>query len=157
MDANFEIKGLKKLNQELKALPEDFRSKALNGAVAAATRPMRDDAIRLVSKSSGNLASAIFAGKAPKKKQFSKWVSQWRVSIRKKGKIRVTSRGNGKTSYWRNTTYAKYLEEGSSKSSGDSFMRVAFHIGKRTSVRTFKRILEKKIAFYNRKIQRLRK
>jgi HK97 gp10 family phage protein len=155
MDANFEIKGLKKLNQELKALPEDFRSKALNGAVATSTRLLRDHAIRFAPVDTGNLKGAIFSGKAPKKEQYSKWVAKYRVGVRKKGKVTILSRGKKRRST--STYYARFLEDGTAKYGGDPFMRPAFHLGKHESVRTFKRILEKKIAFYNRKIQRLRK
>lgn len=140
MEVNFEIKGLDKLNQELKLLPEDFRTKALNSAVrAAAVDPMLEAKL-LVPKKSGNLASAIYVAKV---KSASKWIGKYSVKIKKKG--------NKGYAY-----YAHMVENGTSKMPAQPFMRVAFERRKQAAVIIFGNTLRKKIDFYNRKIQRLR-
>ena len=157
MEAKFEMKGLKELNKELKRLPEDFRTKALNGATAAATRHLRDLAIAKAPSDTGNLKTAIKAFKAPKKEQYSKWVSIQKVGI-KKGKITILTRGKKRRT--KSAYYALYIEEGGSKMKGDNiqpFIRPAFLQGRAESIRIFTKILDKKIAFYQRKIARLRK
>lgn len=161
MDVDFKINGLKELNRELKALPEDMRNKALNGAVGAATRVLRDEAIQNAPVDSGNLKSAIFSGIAPKSKRFSKWVSMYRVGIRKRGKITPLSQGGKKRSNL--AYYAKFIEEGGFFRGGrvprpaQPFMRPAFDSKKEEAVRTFRTVLGKRVAFYQRKIARLRK
>lgn len=155
MQFDYKIEGLKELNRELKALPEDMRNKALNGATGAAARVIRDEAIQNAPVDSGNLKSAIFSGIAPKGRRFSKWVSMYRVGIRKRGKITVLGRGKNKRS--NSTYYARFLEDGTAKMSAQPFMRPAFDSKKEEAVRTFRTVLGKRVAFYQRKIARLRK
>ena len=151
MDANFKIKGLKELNKLLKSLPEDFRSKALAGAVGAASRVIRDKAIENVPIDSGNLKTAI---RAQKKKSPSKWLGKYQVNINPKGKITVL--GRGKKGRSTATYYGRMVEEGTSKQSAQPFMRTAFALKKQEAVRVFSVVLDKKIGFYQRKIKRLR-
>ena len=155
MDATFKIKGLDELNKELKKLPEDMRTKALNGALLASTKIMKERAISYVDVDTGNLRGAIKAGRAPKKQQISKWNPKYKVSIKKKGKVTILTRGKKRRTS--STYYARYLEEGTSKMQPKPFMRPAFISTRASAVRTFSKILDKKIAFYNRKLQRLRK
>jgi HK97 gp10 family phage protein len=165
MDAKFEIKGLKELNKELKALPDDFRNKALAGAVGAASRVIRDTAITLVPTDTGNVKGAI---RAQKKKSPSIWLSKYQVNVNPKGKVTILrtrrskkdrkrgvaiKRNNASSS---STYYAKFIEEGTAKMPARPFMRTAFALKKVEAVETFKRILDKKIRFYQRKIARLR-
>lgn len=154
MDVKFEMKGLAGLNKELKRLPEDFRTKALNGATAASTRHLRDIAIRNAPSDTGNLKTAIKSGKAPKKEQFSKWTAIHKVTL-KKGRVTILTRGKKRRST--SGYYGRFVEEGTKKMPARPFMRPAFMQGRAESVRIFTKILDKKIAFYQRKIARLRK
>lgn len=151
MDANFEIKGLKELNKELKALPVDFRNKALAGAVGASSRVIRDQAKELVAEDTGNLKQAI---RAQKKKSPSIWISKYQVNVNPRGKVTILTRGKKRRSTA--TYYAIFIEEGTSKMPAKPFMRVAFAFKKQEAVQTFRRILDKKVKFYQRKIERLR-
>ena len=152
MEASFEIKGLAELNKELKKLPEDFRNKSLNGATGGASRVIRDQAIQLVPEDTGNLRMAI---RAQKKKSFSPWLAKYQVNINPRGKVTILTRGKKRRSS--STYYGRMVEEGTAKMPARPFMRTAFAFKKREAVETFQRILDKKIAFYNRKIQRLRR
>ena len=154
VDANFKIKGLDALNKELKKLPDDMRTKALNGALLASTKILKDRAIAYVPVDTGNLRGAIKAGRAPKKQQVSKWNPKYKVSIKKKGKVTILSRGKKRRS--NSTFYARIVEEGSSKMQPRPFMRQAFISTRGQAVRVFAKILDKKIAFFNKKLQRLR-
>ena len=157
MDANFKIKGLDELNKELKRLPENFRTSALNGATKMATIPLKEAAVAFVPVGTGNLKESIMAGLAPKKERVSKWESKHKVKIKPKGKIKVKRWRKGQGSYMTSTTfYARMVEEGTSKMPARPFMRTAFTLKRRESVAKFREALDKKIAFYNRKIQRLR-
>ena len=161
MEAKFEIKGLDALNKELKRLPEDFRTKALNGAVGTAARLLRDEAIKNVPVDTGNLRTAI---RAQKKKSYSKYIGLYQVNINPKGKITVLTRGKGRRST--STYYAKMIEDGhlTRNKTGPRrmvpakpFMRSAFMMRRADAIRTFQKILDKKIGFYQRKIARLAK
>lgn len=156
MDASFKIKGLKELNIELKKLPDDMRTKALNGALLASTKLLKEMVIAKVPTDTGNLKGAIKAGRAPKKEQVSKWNPKYKVSVKKKGKIKILTRGKKRRTS--STYYARYLEEGTSKlHTAKPFVRPAFIAGRNRSIDVFKKALDKKIAFYNRRLQRLRK
>jgi HK97 gp10 family phage protein len=152
MEAKFEIKGLDALNKELKRLPEDFRTKALNGAVGTAARLLRDEAIKNVPVDTGNLRTAI---RAQKKKSYSKYIGLYQVNINPKGKITVLTRGKGRRST--STYYARMVENGTMKMTARPFMRPAFMGRRADAIRTFQKILDKKIGFYQRKIARLAK
>ena len=151
MDANFKIKGLKELNKELKSLPSDMRNKALAGATGAAARLIRDQAISNAPDDTGNLKGAI---RSQKKKGRSKWVSKYQVNIKPKGKITILTRGKNRRS--NSTYYARFIEDGTVKHPAAPFMRPAYQAKKEQAVQEFKRVLSKKIDFYNRKIKRLR-
>lgn len=150
MEASFEIKGLSELNKLLKDLPEDFRAKSLASAVGGASRLIRDEAKRLVPSDTGNLKGAI---RAQKKKSPSKYIGKYQVNINPKGKVTILSRGKNRRST--STYYGRMVEEGTSKMSPRPFMRTAFAFKKRDAVIEFQRILDKKIAFYQRKIERI--
>jgi len=141
MEAKFEIKGLAALNKELKALPDDFRNKALQSATRAATKLLELEAKELAPKKTGNLAQSIVTKKV---RSHSKWVGMYKVTINRRGK---RARAH----------YAHMVENGTVKQPAQPFMRPAFQSKKEEAVRTFRNILEKKIAFYQRKIERLRK
>ena len=151
MEAKFDIKGLKELNKELKKLPDDFRAKALNNSVLHAAKVPMQEAINLVPRDSGNLASAI---RVSKRKTHSKWVSKYSVNIKSKGKITVLGRGKNKRS--NSTYYARFLEDGTSKHPPAPFMRPAFERKKEEAVKVFAERLDKRITFFNNKIKRLR-
>ncbi len=152
MEAKFEIKGLDALNKELKKLPEDFRTKALNGAVGTAARLLRDEAIKNVPVDTGNLKTAI---RAQKKKSHSKYIGLYKVNVNPKGKITVLTRGKGRRST--STYYARMVEDGTMKMRPRPFMRPAFIGRRKDAIQTFQKILDKKIGFYQRKIARLAK
>ena len=137
MQAKFEIKGLKKLNKELKKLPEDFRKKALNTSVRTAAKIGAERARELVPVESGFLKSGIIVSK---QKEFSKWFSQYNVKIVKK-----------------KSRYAPIIEYGSVKQPAQPFMRVAYEQRKEAMVVTFGNKLRQQIDFFNRKINRMQK
>ena len=141
MEAEFNIKGLAALNKELKRLPEDFSKKALAGAVGAAARLLRDAAKDNVPVNTGNLKSAL---RAKKKKTHSKYISNYAANIKSKG-------ANGVPSY-----YGFIVENGSNKMPARPFMRTAFDENREQAVMVFNRILDKKIKFYQRKIERMK-
>lgn len=152
MDASFQIKGLDALNKELKRLPEDFRSKALNGAVGVAARLLRDEAIKNVPVDTGNLKTAI---RSQKKKAHSKYIGLYQVNVNPKGKVTSLSRGKSRRST--STYYHRFVEDGTVKQPARPYMRPAFMSKRAEAVKTFGRILDKKIGFYQRKIARIAK
>jgi len=141
MDASFKIEGLDKLNKELKALPEDFRNKALQSTTRAATKLIQLEATELAPKKTGNLSQSIVTKKV---RSHSKWVAMYKVTINRRGKKAKAH-------------YAHMVENGTVKQPAQPFMRPAYERKQKEAVEHFKMILAKKIAFYQRKIARLRK
>lgn len=152
MEFSFKINGLRELNKELKALPQDFRDRSLNNATLKATQVIRDEAVSLVPKDTENLARAI---RSQKQKSGSSWISKYQVNINPRGKVTSITRGRNHRS--NSTYYSKFLEEGTRKMSPRPFMRPAFDSKKEQAVRVFKEVLSKKISFYQRKLQRVTK
>lgn len=164
MEANFKIKGLDELNKELKRLPEDFRNKALAGAVGSASRILRDQAIAFAPSDTGNLKGAI---RAQKKKSPSKYLGIYQVNVKKKGKVTILRTARGKKAKAKgeaikrgnrstnSTYYARMVEEGTSKMAARPFMRTAFALKRQAAVAEFTKQLDKKIKFYQRKIARM--
>ena len=150
MDANFKIRGLNQLNKELKLLPEDLRNKALNGAVGAAARVLRDEAMRNVPVDTGNLKGAI---RSQKKKTPSKYIGKHQVNIKPRGRVTILTRGRNRRSS--STYYAKFIEEGSSKTPARPFMRTAFAAKRGDSVKTFQKTLDRRIVLAQKRIKRL--
>jgi len=138
-DVSFEIKGLKELNRELKQLPEDFRTKALNTAVRNMANVIKDQAVENAPKASGFLASSIKTKIAPKKSRFSKYISRYIVRPSK------------------NAYYAHMIEDGTVKQPAQPFMRPAFMAKKEAAVRKFREVLDRRIFLANRKIKSLQK
>ena len=141
MPDNFKIKGLKKLNKELKNLPEDFRKKALNNSVLTATKVLGDEVRDIIPTKSGNAKSAVVVRKV---KSPSKWEAVYKTTFKKKG-------------IFGSTFYIKFVEEGTVRQPPQPFVRVAFQRKSREAVIVFGNRLKQRIDFFNRKIQRLNK
>lgn len=150
MDADFNIRGLKELNKELKSLPEDFRTKSLNGAVAASARVLRNEAIKNAPSDTGNLKTAI---RAQKKRSKTKYIGLYQVNVKPKGKVTILTRGKKRRS--NSTYYARFLEDGTKKMPPQPFMRPAFMSKREESVRTFRKVLDRKIRLSQKKIRNL--
>lgn len=164
MEVKLEIKGLDKLNRELKRLPSDLRQKAQANATLRAAQVLRDEAVILAPKSTGNLAGAI---RAQKKRTQSQYETRYQVNIKPKGRVTILGRRRGivgrhvkrRASVRRtnSTYYGKFVEDGTSKMSPRPFMRPAFDRKRVAAVKEFQKVLNKRVQFYQRKLKRLRK
>lgn len=95
-----EIKGLKELDEALKAFPADFQRKVLRGALRASALPVRDEAVSMAPKKTGDLRKSI------------------RVSTGKSrsgdtaGMLAAAIKAGGKGKKFGNVWYARLLEFG---------------------------------------------
>lgn len=152
-EVSVEVLGLKELNKLLKALPDDFRTKALNTATRDSANVFKDGAKANVPKATGRLSNAITTRKT---KSPSKWISRYDTKLRTREKIVISRKGKRRSVMA--VYYGFIVEYGNNKGmAARPFMRTAFDHKAPAAIKVFSKRLNNRIKFYQRKLAKLNK
>lgn len=149
------VTGLDETVKALRALPSEFSGRnggPVRGALFAATREIRDEAVRLAPEDTGNLKRNIMIvrdrnpGSSNAAERYSIAIRVGRRSNRVKrayrmGRINPRLRALGGTDAW----YGIFKEFGTAKMPAEPFLRPAFEARKMQALSTFTRELRKSV------------